>query len=279
MKCPQCSKPFADSDGVVTHLRNSHDLSRIEARKRVISSPQSSESGSEDSSSELHPEGGSFNSDREEMLYRFQRKYEALGRMPVYSELDNIGGYSQEEYIDEFGSVFGTAVLAGMTEIDPDQYDHDADGSKQYSEWDLISEIWRIYDSTGTVSIRMMDYAGKYSSQTYKYRFGSWSEALKKAHIKGPEPSVEASRDSRQKHYASAEWKELRSRALERDGYQCQSCGMTEEKHQEKFGVGLNVHHLTDIADFENPKDADTLENLETLCAECHGTHHPFSKG
>ncbi|WP_331458238.1 homing endonuclease associated repeat-containing protein [Haloferax gibbonsii] len=212
------------------------------------------------------------------MLYRFQRKYESLGRMPVYSELDNIGGYSHEEYIDEFGSVYGTAVLAGMTGIDPDQYNHDADGSKQYSEWDLISEIWRIHESAGTVSIRMMDYAGRYSSQTYKYRFGSWSKALQTAHLNGPEPSVEASRDSRQKHYSSSEWRELRSRALKRDDYQCQSCGMSEETHQERFGVGLNVHHLTDIADFENPKDADSLENLECLCVECHGTHHPFSK-
>jgi predicted HNH restriction endonuclease len=35
---------------------------------------------------------------------------------------------------------------------------------------------------------------------------------------------------------------------------------------------------LTDIAEFEDPADADVVENLETLCAECHGEHHPFSE-
>jgi hypothetical protein len=278
MDCPQCSKSFSDSDGLVTHLTNAHNISRIEARKRVIELSDSRDSDQEETPANSPGKDGASNSNRQVMLNRFRRQYDALGRMPTPHELDEIDGYSREDYINEFGSVYGTAVFAGLTDLEPGRYDHDADGSKQYSEWDLISELWRVFELTGRASVRMMDHAGEYSSQTYQYRFGSWSEALNRANIDGPDPSIPASRDSRQKHYASAEWKELRTQALKRDDYECQSCGISEEKHQEKFGVGLNVHHLTDIAEFEDPADADVVENLETLCAECHGEHHPFSE-
>ena len=283
MDCPECSKSYADSDGVVTHLTNSHNLSRIEARKQAINASQSSSADSETSSTVTDSTNTdsialSFDSDREEMLHHLREKYEEVGGLPTGTGLKDVPGYDVDDYVDEFGSIYGAAVIAGKTEVDPDEYNHTADGSKQYSEWELINAIWRLYELTGKASARMMDNGGPYSLNTYQYRFGSWTEALERANIQGPEPSVESSRESRNKHYASADWQGLRSQALERDGYECGSCGMTEEEHQEEFGTGLNVHHVTDIADFENPDDADTLENLETLCAECHGQEHPFSK-
>lgn len=212
------------------------------------------------------------------MLEKFRRLYERRGGLPTPYEVDKVDGYSYDDYLAEFGSVFGTAVHAGKTETDPEEYEHSTDSKQQYSEWDLISEIWRLYDQTGNVSSRMMDSVGKYSDQTYRYRFGSWSQALEKAKIDGPEPSVQATREPRAKHYARKEWKELRKQALERDEYQCQSCDMSESENQDEFGVGLNVHHLTDIDEFDDPRDADTIENLETLCSRCHGEKHPFSK-
>jgi hypothetical protein len=213
------------------------------------------------------------------MLHYLRKKYGEVGGLPTGTGLNGVPGYDADDYVDEFGSIFGAATLAGKTEVDPNRYNHTADGAKQYSEWELINAIWRLYELTGKASARMMDDGGPYSLNTYQYRFGSWTEALERAHIQGPEPSVKASRDLRNKHYASAEWQELRSQALERDDYECQSCGITEVEHQEEFGTGLNVHHVTDIADFEDPDNADTLENLETLCAKCHGKKHPFSKG
>jgi len=209
MNCPQCSKSFSDSDGLVTHLTNAHEISRIEARKRVIENSPSGDPDQERTPSNSIGEDPLSDSDRQVMLNHFRRQYNALGRMPTPHELDDIDGYSRQDYVIEFGSVYGTAVFAGIANIEPGRYDHDADGSKQYSEWDLISELWRVFELTGKASVRMMDHAGKYSSQTYQYRFGSWSEALHRANIDGPNPSVPASRDSRQKHYSSAEWKEL----------------------------------------------------------------------
>lgn len=278
MRCSDCSKSFESSDRLVAHLSNAHGASRIDARKQVIENRRSTASDQNQISSNSDDVDSSVELDREEMLDQFRQQYYDLGGMPTPPELNNIDGYTQQDYIDEFGSVFGTAVFADVVETNPENYSHDTDGSKKYSEWDLITEIWRLYELTGKVSVRMMDNGGRYSSQTYQYRFGSWSEALKKANIKGPEPSVASKRDSRQEHYGSKEWKELRERALERDNYECQSCGISEENHKEQFGVGLNVHHLTDIAEFDSPKEADSMENLETLCVKCHGAHHPFSK-
>ena len=57
----------------------------------------------------------------------------------------------------------------------------------------------------------------------------------------------------------------LRKQALERDRYICQLCGsMTKQ---------FNVHHRD-----ENKKN-NTLENLITLCVECHATEHYYLKG
>jgi predicted HNH restriction endonuclease len=257
-------------------------MSRIEARKRIIDLPAPSKKDPEEDPEEVSPSPGpavpDFESDREEMLWHLEKKYCQVQRLPTHSDLNEISGYDAEDYIREFGSIFGAATVAGKTEVDPDEYNHTADGSKQYSEWDLISAIWRLFESTGKASSRMMDNAGPYSLNTYQYRFGSWTDALERAHIEGPEPSVEASRKPRNKYYASAEWQELRSQALERDRYQCKSCGMTEKEHQEEFGKGLNVHHKTDLAEFEDSDKANSLDNLETLCAKCHGQEHPFSK-
>lgn len=278
MRCPQCSNPFESSDRLVSHLSNAHDASRIDARKQVIENRRSTDPDQNQISSNLDDTDSASASDRDEMLDMFRQQYQNLGRMPTLPELNDIHAYTKKDYVDEFGSVFGTAVFADLVETNPEKYSHDTNGSEKYSEWDLVSELWRLYELTGKVSVRMMDNGGKYSSQTYQYRFGSWSEALRKANIKGPKSSVAAERNSRQKHYGSKEWRDFREQALERDNYECQSCGMTEEVHQEQFGVGLNVHHLTDIAEFDTPREADSIGNLETLCVECHGTNHPFSK-
>lgn len=49
---------------------------------------------------------------------------------------------------------------------------------------------------------------------------------------------------------------------LERDGYQCVKCHITEEEHQNKYGQRLRVVHLESV-------DDNSLGNLATLCREC----------
>lgn len=67
------------------------------------------------------------------------------------------------------------------------------------------------------------------------------------------------------KFYQSFEWKQIRVRILERDGYRCVYCG-----NSPKTGAILNVDHIKPLKKYWslrlNP------ENLQTLCSDCnHG--------
>lgn len=76
------------------------------------------------------------------------------------------------------------------------------------------------------------------------------------------------------------DWQEQRKKALERDGYRCQTCGAGPdfEGHQKpQRGPGLHVHHMRPFRDFgyvpgsnDNYRQANRLQNLVTLCASCH---------
>ena len=57
------------------------------------------------------------------------------------------------------------------------------------------------------------------------------------------------------------QWRELRKKCLERDGYKCYRC----EKIS-KSGQGLSAHHIIPRID-DGP---NTLDNLVTLCHACH---------
>ena len=61
--------------------------------------------------------------------------------------------------------------------------------------------------------------------------------------------------------YYGRNWREQRKKTLERDEHTCQDCGTKEELH---------VHHVHKIRSFDNPEDANYLENLTTLCQHCH---------
>ena len=62
-------------------------------------------------------------------------------------------------------------------------------------------------------------------------------------------------------------WQGARRAVLERDGYRCTNtdCG--------KAGK-LEVHHVTAL--YESPELAYALDNLKTLCRNCHLEHAVF---
>lgn len=66
---------------------------------------------------------------------------------------------------------------------------------------------------------------------------------------------------------AAEEWKWRRREAIIRDEYTCQECGA---KGGPEGDAGLEVHHITPVAE----GGSDDLENLETLCSDCHHEHH-----
>jgi 5-methylcytosine-specific restriction endonuclease McrA len=61
-----------------------------------------------------------------------------------------------------------------------------------------------------------------------------------------------------------------RIKALERDGYRCKKCGMTNQEHKNKWGRELTVDHIDGKGRYSEEQN-NNLENLSTLCLSCHG--------
>jgi hypothetical protein len=74
--------------------------------------------------------------------------------------------------------------------------------------------------------------------------------------------------------YMGPHWEEQRIKALERDNYTCQSCGMCEKKHRRQYDQGLHVHHIIARSEFEDhDPEQNNLTNLVTLCRQCHSVY------
>lgn len=74
--------------------------------------------------------------------------------------------------------------------------------------------------------------------------------------------------------YHKAAWKRLRAAALQRDQGMCQEC-----MRRLRAGYGIRprratmVHHIEPVS--ERPDLALRLDNLVSLCDECHNRMHP----
>lgn len=62
--------------------------------------------------------------------------------------------------------------------------------------------------------------------------------------------------------YYGPNWWSQRKKALKRDAYRCYLCGSNKEQ--------LNVHHQIPFSKCDNYKEANSLDNLITLCQKCH---------
>lgn len=56
-----------------------------------------------------------------------------------------------------------------------------------------------------------------------------------------------------------------RQEVLDRDGWACLSCGMTDEEHKALWGRPITIDHI------DKDRTNNSLENLQTLCLTCHG--------
>jgi DEAD/DEAH box helicase domain-containing protein len=59
-------------------------------------------------------------------------------------------------------------------------------------------------------------------------------------------------------------WPETRKLIIDRDGRKCQNCGRVES------GISHHVHHVVPFRMFTDLSRANSLENLTTLCPNCH---------
>ena len=61
-----------------------------------------------------------------------------------------------------------------------------------------------------------------------------------------------------------------RRRALERDGWRCVKCGISNLEHLRKYAQSLHAHHVVP----RHKGGSNNERNLITLCAECHTLVH-----
>jgi len=68
--------------------------------------------------------------------------------------------------------------------------------------------------------------------------------------------------------YYGPNWTEQRLKALERDSYACQDCGISDD--------WMDVHHITPRSEFDTSewKAMNDISNLVTLCHSCHARRH-----
>lgn len=66
-----------------------------------------------------------------------------------------------------------------------------------------------------------------------------------------------------------------REEALARDGFRCVFCGISNDEHQHKYGVAINVHHIDNRGFAVKKSDRNgELKNLLTVCVSCHAKIH-----
>jgi len=68
--------------------------------------------------------------------------------------------------------------------------------------------------------------------------------------------------------YESVAWRRVRLLALQRDNYLCRQC-----LRKKRITKATQVHHLKPIKGY--PELALTLDNLESLCWDCHEQTKP----
>ena len=72
--------------------------------------------------------------------------------------------------------------------------------------------------------------------------------------------------------YYGEEWDDVRAAVLDRDGYECQRCGVSQDELSGPTALqsSLHVHHIEKSREFDTYDEANGLENLESLCQPCH---------
>jgi 5-methylcytosine-specific restriction endonuclease McrA len=66
--------------------------------------------------------------------------------------------------------------------------------------------------------------------------------------------------------YYGPNWRPLQRQARKEDDYKCQRCGVS----QEELGRALDVHHIRPVSTFAQVNDANYLENVVSICHDCH---------
>jgi len=198
-----------------------------------------------------------YNVAREDLLKELQRLRRLIGDTPRQQDMNELGSYSAQMYRRRFDSWNNALEEVGFS---PNRRDGIPDS-------ELVEYLKTFREQLGRVPrIKDMTQHGDFAVNNYARRYGSWNQALEEA---GMSPNKEFHGQHGDGLYGEF-WKKRRRKALERDGRKCQSCGMGNEKHIQDYGMSLEVHHIKPARKFDDPSKRHSLENLVTLCRDCH---------
>lgn len=80
-----------------------------------------------------------------------------------------------------------------------------------------------------------------------------------------------STKQARARFYGSSAWRKLRQLCLGRDHYECLWC-KAEGRLTTQYDSILEVDHIKELE--QHPELALDLDNLRTLCKDCHNKRH-----
>lgn len=178
----------------------------------------------------------------EKLIQNLRELAEELGRTPTMRDMANIGPHTCKTYQLRFGS-WNEALQAADLEV-----------NQRYEWFDL--ECANCEDE---FQKPVRYYEPDQNHFCTHDCYIEWLRSGNHPHEKHGETP-----------YYGPNWDVQRRKALERDEYTCQSCGMSNEEHIQEYGRELNVHHITPWHEFDDSEKRNRLDNLITFCISCH---------
>lgn len=188
-----------------------------------------------------------------------------VGRTPRHRDVLEHGNFGVQTYKDRFGSWNEALAEAGYEPITENGY---------HRKSDLLNDLKRLAMEFGRPpSTNHVRKFGRYAMKPYYKRWDSFEDALEVAGLSTDVFGRQKPAEELAWIYGR-DWKQTRRRALERDGFTCQDCGLKNDEHLHERGTSLHVHHIVPISAFDEPSEGNDLSNLVSLCVECHASRH-----
>jgi hypothetical protein len=168
--------------------------------------------------------------------------------------------YSLNPYDRRFGGFANAVIEAGY---EPRRY-------RGIPIDKLKEEIKRLSDDIGeTPSFNDMENKGKFSSEVYHRRFGSWNNALRASGFETytyPKGEKHPNWKGGINKYYGPSWYGQKEKTKERDEYSCRLCFNSEDTP--------SVHHITPSRYWVVEKEHKKMNNLQNLICLCRSCHH-----
>lgn len=132
----------------------------------------------------------------------------------------------------------------------------------------LILKSETTKEAIATLKIKMAKTKQKYLDSSRK-----WKQENKERCTKQKRDWCRKNRDKTLEYVENYEFDGNKQKVLERDNFQCQECGMTQERHIDLFNFRLIVHHIDGKGRRCKTKN-NNIDNLITLCVRCHKEIH-----